>query len=350
MCPKYFFRSGLVVLMLLVVAGGTAFSQENPLEPTEILDESGGENGEESGGNDGEGNDDGYDYDDDLGEAPTRGADGNVIEEILITSQKRNTHDEQSISETSFSASDLKAMRIQDISDIARFTPGLEINTAFAASNPTLFIRGIGLKDYNANAAGAVPIFFDGMAINSPAGQLFQLFDVKNVTVLKGPQSGRWGRNATAGSIIVDSNLPDGDWSSSGSLTYGSYNDVEVDGAIGFPILEDTLSGRVAFTYQQRDGYTRNGCAGWDPVAAGYGEKSQARAKELYAALAPENTARDFWNNPNQSGRKKSQFAWGNTALAEQLSDSGSPSTGKQPRYDENGDPFYIPTTGFDQA
>ena len=348
MCPKYFFRSGLVALMLLVVGGDAAFSQENPLEPTEILDES----GEESGGNDDEGDDEGYDegYDYDLGETPTRGADGNVIEEILITSQARNTHDEQSISETSFSASDLKAMRIQDISDIARFTPGLEINTAFAASNPTLFIRGIGLKDYNANAAGAVPIFFDGMAINSPAGQLFQLFDVKNVTVLKGPQSGRWGRNATAGSIIVDSNLPDGDWSSSGSLTYGSYNDVEVEGAIGFPIIEDTLSGRVAFTYQQRDGYTRNGCAGWDPVAAGYGEKSQARAKELYAELAPENTARDFWNNPNQSGREKSQFAWGNTALAEQLSDSGSPSTGKQPRYDQNGDPFYIQTTGFDQA
>ena len=90
MCPKYFFRSGLVALMLLVVGGDAAFSQENPLEPTEILDESDGD----GGGNDDEG--DGYDYD--LGETPTRGADGNLIEEILITSQKRDTHDEQSIS------------------------------------------------------------------------------------------------------------------------------------------------------------------------------------------------------------------------------------------------------------
>ncbi len=32
----------------------------------------------------------------------------------------------------------------------------LEINAAFAAANPTILIRGIGLKDYNANAAGAV--------------------------------------------------------------------------------------------------------------------------------------------------------------------------------------------------
>ena len=116
-----------------------------------------------------------------------------LIEEILISGQAYKRHDEQSISETSFGAQDLKELRISDISDLARFTPGLEINTAFAASNPTLFIRGIGLKDYNANAAGAVSVYVDGITINSPVGQLFQLFDVRNVTVLKGPQSGRFG-------------------------------------------------------------------------------------------------------------------------------------------------------------
>jgi len=332
MCPKYLARSSLAALIGLMFSGGVAFPQENPLQPTEVFDEDGS---------------------DVIREEPVRGSDGNVIEEIMITSQSRDTHDEQSISETSFSADDLRAMRIQDIADIARFTPGLEINTAFAASNPTLFIRGIGLKDYNANAAGAVPIFFDGMSINSPAGQLFQLFDVKNVTVLKGPQSGRWGRNATAGAIIVDSNLPDGNWSSTGSLTYGSYNGVELEGAIGFPILDETLSGRVAFSYQRRDGYTRNGCAGWNPTAHGYDEKSRSKTEELYAALAPETVTRDFWKKVTWVGdqtKKKEHFAWGNTALAEQLSDNGSPSTGKNPWYDENSEPFYKQSAGFQQA
>ena len=48
----------------------------------------------------------------------------------------------------------------------------------------------------------------DGVALNSPVGQLFQLFDVRNVTVLKGPQSGRYGRNATAGVISIESIKP----------------------------------------------------------------------------------------------------------------------------------------------
>jgi len=50
-----------------------------------------------------------------------------------------------------FDALELQRERVQDISDISNFTPNLEIKTAFAASNPTLFIRGIGLDDFNAN-------------------------------------------------------------------------------------------------------------------------------------------------------------------------------------------------------
>jgi len=87
------------------------------------------------------------------------------IEKILVTGEKQSTLQDAPTSSTSFSASDLKALRIGDISDLADYTPNLEINTSFAASNPTIFIRGIGLKDYNANAAGAVAVYQDGINI-----------------------------------------------------------------------------------------------------------------------------------------------------------------------------------------
>jgi outer membrane receptor protein involved in Fe transport len=312
-------RCGLCALTGLIFGGEPALSQENPLAPEEIFDEGDVEITRES---------------------PVLGADGQIIEEILITSQASNSHDDQAISETSFSGADLKAMRIQDISDIARFTPGLEINTAFAASNPTLFIRGIGLKDYNANAAGAVPIFFDGMAINSPVGQLFQLFDVKNVSVLKGPQSGRWGRNATAGAIIVDSNLPDGEWSSDGSLTFGTYSDYEIEGAIGFPIIDEVLSGRVAFSYQQRDGYTRNGCAGWDPEANGFAENSRSKTFELYEALDAQPNKLTVYR-ANGTPQPKQRYLWGNTELAADLRDGFERASVGQ-AWDAAGNPVYF--------
>jgi len=209
------------------------------------------------------------------------------IEEILITGEKQNTLQDAPTSSTSFSAGDLQALRIENIADLADYTPNLEINTAFAASNPTIFIRGIGLKDYNANAAGAVAVYQDGININSPAIQLGQLFDIDGIDVMRGPQGSVNGRNATAGAIMIRSAMPDGEFGVSTSFTYGNYNDREVEAAINIPLIEDMLSMRVSGTAQWRDGYTKNQCAGWNPEALGFRRVDEASNEELYDALMP---------------------------------------------------------------
>jgi outer membrane receptor protein involved in Fe transport len=212
------------------------------------------------------------------------------IEEILITGEKQHTLQDAPTSSTSFSAGDLQALRIEDIADLADYTPNLEINTAFAASNPTIFIRGIGLKDYNANAAGAVAVYQDGVNINSPAIQLGQLFDIDGIDVLRGPQGSVNGRNATAGAIMIRSAMPDGEFGISTNLTYGNYDDKEVEAAINLPLIEDMLSMRVAGTAQWRDGYTKNQCAGFDPTRHGFVDANQDPTTDLYYSLQPTGT------------------------------------------------------------
>jgi outer membrane receptor protein involved in Fe transport len=202
-----------------------------------------------------------------------------------------------SVSVTSFSAAEIKALRIQNIADLADYTPNLEINTRSAASNPTLFIRGIGLKDYNANAAGAVAIYQDGVAINSPALQLGQLFDTEELTVLRGPQGSLNGRNATAGAIMIDSVLPDGSFNTSSSFTYGNYNAIQAEGAIGFPIVEELLSGRAAFTANFRDGTTKNNCADWDPESIGMPLLNEETIRAAWVANGMPTTRRDGLGN-----------------------------------------------------
>lgn len=194
------------------------------------------------------------------------------IDEMVVRGRQRDDLlQDVSVSVTAFNTAELQALRIRNIADLAGYTPNLEINTAFAASNPTLFIRGIGLKDYNANAAGAVAVYQDGININSPAIQLFQLFDVESVEILRGPQGSLNGRNATAGAIMVKSVLPGDEFDISGRFTYGKYNTLEVEGAVTVPLIEDVLSARGAFTVNFRDGTTKNLCADWDPVAQGFG-------------------------------------------------------------------------------
>jgi hypothetical protein len=209
------------------------------------------------------------------------------IEKILIIGEKQNTLQGAPISSTSFSAGELQALRVEDIADLADYTPNLEINTSFAASNPTIFIRGIGLKDYNANAAGAVAIYQDGVNINSPAIQLGQLFDMEGIEVLRGPQGSVNGRNATAGAIMIRSAMPDSEFGVSTNLTYGNYDKKEVKAAINLPLIKDMLSMRVSGTAHWRDGYTKNQCAGWNPEAYGFRRNDAASNTEIYNALQP---------------------------------------------------------------
>jgi len=183
-----------------------------------------------------------------------------AVEEILVTSQAGGSNlQDLGVSVAAFDAEYLDALGAQNIADISQFTPNLEIRTVFAASNPTLFIRGVGLRDFNANSSSSVAVYNDDIYMNSPAGQLGQLFDVQQVEVLRGPQGTLFGRNASAGAIRVISRKPTGDINGHTKVTYGNYNYVEAEGAFEVPIT-DTLTTRISGVYRRRDGTTLNRC------------------------------------------------------------------------------------------
>ena len=160
-----------------------------------------------------------------------------------------------------FDSDDLAAMGTQNVGDLAEFTPNLEITSPFAASNPQLFIRGVGLQDSNSNAASAVAVIVDGVYMASPAGQLSQVYDAKNVEILRGPQGALIGRNASAGAIVVTSNPPTYDHSASLSTTYGRFEQVDVAGHLNTPVVDGLIATRFAFKVARRDFLGQNRCA-----------------------------------------------------------------------------------------
>jgi outer membrane receptor protein involved in Fe transport len=162
---------------------------------------------------------------------------------------------------TQFSASELQALGAQNVSDLAKVTPNVEIKTS-GSTAPTFFIRGVGLSDFSANASGAVAIYRDEVAINAPAIQLTPLFDLENVEVLRGPQGTGSGRNASAGAIKIYSRKPTGDLSAELRSTYGNYNFADFEGAVEAPVVDEVVAARLAFRVSQRDGYGDNRCGG----------------------------------------------------------------------------------------
>jgi iron complex outermembrane receptor protein len=184
------------------------------------------------------------------------------IEEITITSQGREqTAQEAAISVAAFSSEYLEALGAQDIADVSQFTPNLEIRSIFAASTPTLFIRGVGLRDFNANSASSVAVYNDDVYMNSPAGQLGQFFDLEQVEILRGPQGALYGRNASAGAIRVISRKPTGEFNGFVNASYGRFDQIDLEGALEAPLVPDLLSMRVSGIMHRRDGTADNRCA-----------------------------------------------------------------------------------------
>lgn len=183
------------------------------------------------------------------------------VEEMLVTgTSSAGLLADTTTSAIAFDAGELEDIGAQDVSDLARFTPSLEINTT-SATTPTFFIRGVGLNDANANAAGAISIYVDDVPINSAAIQLAGLFDTAAVEVLRGPQAYIDARNASGGMINTVSNKPDGEFSSRLRFDYGSFGYNDTEGYVGFPIFDgDILSGRIAFRRTWRDDLIENRC------------------------------------------------------------------------------------------
>jgi iron complex outermembrane receptor protein len=166
---------------------------------------------------------------------------------------------------TGFDASDLEALGAQSVADIGKFTPNLEIVTT-GSTTPTFFIRGIGLNDFNANAATAVAVSVDDVPLNSPGLQLGTLFDMEGVNVLRGPQGAGPSRNASAGAIKLYTRKPTGDFGGYVFSSFGNYNYMDYEGAIEAPLYKDILNSRFAFRLSERDGWMDNACGGLPPA------------------------------------------------------------------------------------
>jgi iron complex outermembrane receptor protein len=196
--------------------------------------------------------------------APRAEEPQDTVEEIVITTQKRAQNlQDVPISVTALTGDEIARLGIAESVDIAAQTPGLKIGFPSGETNtPAIFLRGVGLNDYNANSNGSVGWYMDEVYISQVTAQNFQLFDLERVEVARGPQGTLYGRNTTGGLVSFISKKPSQE-ERDGYLTlsYGKWNAVKLEGAYGGPIT-DTLAARLSLAYNRADGYIENDAPG----------------------------------------------------------------------------------------
>ncbi len=184
------------------------------------------------------------------------------LEEIVVTAQKRaqNVQDVP-ISITAMSADLLRAKGLTNVAEVGELSPNVDIDTTspFSGSSSVLspFIRGIGQNDFAFNLEPGVGVYVDGVYYARTIGATVDLLDLDRVEVLKGPQGTLFGRNTIGGAINVVTRRPSEEFDYQGEVTLGSFDRLELRGALDVPILPERLYSQFAFSSKRSDGYQK---------------------------------------------------------------------------------------------
>jgi iron complex outermembrane receptor protein len=189
----------------------------------------------------------------------------NVNADIIVTAQRREERlRDVPLTITARSADDLAKAGVTSARELAVVVPGLTYTTQGAWAEPA--IRGISTSLSHAGADTPIAIYVDGFYQANQIGNVFDLADIRQVEVLKGPQGTLFGRNATGGAILIHTLDPTDTFTGNLSISDGVFtggsartsNDLTLKGFVGGPIVKDVLSFSLSGYYGHTDGYLTN--------------------------------------------------------------------------------------------
>ena len=179
-----------------------------------------------------------------------------VLEEVIVTARKRaEVMQDVPVSVTAFTGNQLRNAGITNLKELGYQTPGVQIDQSSAAQ---IWIRGIGQRDDGSRIDAPVGVYVDGLYIPRKDGQLLDLLDVQSVQVLRGPQGTLFGKNTTAGAIVVTTNGPDSEFGGFVDLRLGNYDRQDLKATLNVPLIQDKLLSKLTVGSVTRDGYQEN--------------------------------------------------------------------------------------------
>lgn len=257
--------------------------------------------------------------------------------EILVTAQRRSERlRDVPLSITAQTGDDLAKSGITNLRELGNTVPGLIFTTQGGISAPT--IRGIQSTLGQAGADSPTALYVDGVYQPNILANVMDIADIERVEVLKGPQGTLFGRNATAGAIMIHTTEPSFTTKGAISISDGLYfgaktsHDVVAKGYVTGPLVDGLLAGGLSGYYEYVPGYFQNDVTGG---RTGKIEKYIVRAKLL---LTPSDNLSFllsglYSNRDDDSGFAVQPLYGLSIAGAQVLSDPNNPSSPLVPAF-----------------
>lgn len=174
-----------------------------------------------------------------------------VREEVTVTARKQEESLQQvPVTVTAIAGQQIERFQYDKIADIAARVPTLNVQTGGSGSGAQVTLRGVGSSNISAAFDSAVAFDFDGMQVSTMRILQSAFFDVRQIEVLKGPQSLFFGKSASAGVISIKSANPTEEFEFGGKAAYEIEEKGYVLEAFASGPITDQLGFRIAARFE----------------------------------------------------------------------------------------------------
>jgi iron complex outermembrane receptor protein len=182
------------------------------------------------------------------------------LEEVVVTARRRAENAQTvPIAISAFSGTELEERRSYNVRDLQQLTPSLVV-TVTNPRNTSINIRGLGnnVSVYNDGLQPAVGVYLDQVYLGRPAQAVFDLADVESVQVLRGPQGTLFGKNTSAGAVVVSTKTPSFMTEAAADVSVGNYGYLQGHATVGGALVGDKIAARLSLAGTKRGGYMTN--------------------------------------------------------------------------------------------
>lgn len=175
------------------------------------------------------------------------------LEEVVVTAEKRQLSPFEIPTALSVvNSRNLQGENAPDLRNLSGIVPNFYMQEGGLKLSTPIYVRGIG----TVSGTPPVGLYIDGVPIFDKNAFLFELYDIRQIDVLRGPQTTLYGRNSINGVINIITNTPSNNLSGSVRMGLSSYLSQNYHAVINLPWKN--LLNKITASYNRSKGYFRN--------------------------------------------------------------------------------------------
>lgn len=176
-----------------------------------------------------------------------------TLQEIIVKAEKRKLSPmEIPVALSVITPSLLSGESAPDLRNLSGLVPNFYMQEGGLKLSTPIYMRGVG----TVSGTPPVGLYVDGIPVFDKNAFIFELYDIKQIDVLRGPQTTLYGRNSINGLINIETNPPAREFK--GEIQLGIASFLSQDYHAIFHLPGKKVYSKLAASYNRSRGYFRN--------------------------------------------------------------------------------------------